>query len=38
MYWTKEIKIPKMTGQFIGANLSNSLLRNNFNEKNHNFK
>ena len=33
MYWTKEIKIPKMTGQFIGANLSNSLLRNNFNEK-----
>ena len=33
MYWTKEIKIPKMTGQFIGENLSNSLLRNNLNEK-----
>ena len=33
LYWTKEIKIPKMIGQFIGENLSKSLKRNNINSK-----
>lgn len=33
LYWTKEIKIPRMAGQFIGKNLLSSLSENNIDEK-----